>query len=101
MERVARLPRLIARKLELMNTFQEIGQGYAGFQACERRTQAEVNAVPERQVRIRIARDVKSPGVAELRRITVRRTDHCEDQLARWDHLSVYLNLVPRRARHP
>src|SRR5262245_2870974 len=78
-QRLPRLPRLVTRQLKPMNPLQKIAQRDAGLQACQRRTQAGVDAMPKRDVRIGPAADIKSTRVVELLRITVRRANQRQD----------------------
>ena len=91
LKRLTRFPWLVARKFQSFNPLLDIGQCDPGLQACQGRAQARVDAMPKRNVRIGVAGYVKTAGIGELLGITVRGSDHWEDELARRDHLAVQL----------
>ena len=100
-QRLARLPRLVAGKLKIFDPLQEIGKRDPGFQSCQRRTKAGMDAVAERQVRVGIAGDVKAVRIVELPGITVGGAHHRKNKLSSWDHLAMHLDVSRCRARHP
>ena len=100
MESFAGLPRLVTREGERLQSSQEIRESDAGFQAGERRPHAKVNAVPECDVRVGIARNVESVGVPELLGVTVGGADHRQHELACGDDLAMHLDVASRLAEH-
>src|SRR5947209_15458346 len=58
---------------------QELFQGHARFEAGQRRTETEVDALPEREVTRRRARRLEVVRRVELTGVAVRRADHEQD----------------------
>src|SRR5688572_11068844 len=100
-QRLARLPRLVARELEALHAFEQIRQGDPRLQPREWRPKAEVDPVPKCDMRVGIARDVEASGVAEVPGVAVRRADRCELTLAGRNHPAMKLNITPRHSGRP
>src|SRR6185437_14566402 len=84
---ISRLPRLAASRFESLHAFQKISESNLRFEACERRAEAGMDAVAERQVRVGVARHVEAAGVAELAGVAVRGADDREYEFPGRDSL--------------
>src|SRR5690242_10775589 len=78
-----------AYELHLGEALEHGREGDPGFQTCQLRTQAEVDAYPEADVAVGIAPNVEALGVDELFWIAVGRADPRRYPLARFDGLPV------------
>src|SRR5580765_2910922 len=72
---------------------QHLIQRDAAFEARERRAEAEVDAVPEREVLVDLAVDVEAIGILEVALVAVRGADEEHHHAALGDGLAVYLDL--------
>src|SRR5437762_2618964 len=88
---LARLPRIGAGQPKALQAHEEIREGDPALQAGERRAQAEVEAVPERDMRVGLAGDVEAVSVAELLRVAVRGAEHRQYELPGRNQLAVHL----------
>src|ERR1700733_15074147 len=73
---LTRFPGLVAGQLDILEPLQEIGQTDPGLESGERCPDAEMDPVPECDVRIGIARDVEAVRLGKLPWIAVCRADH-------------------------
>src|SRR5689334_16793511 len=78
----ARLVLHRARERDAGKAARHLGQADLDLEPCERGAEAEVDAVPEGEVRVRIARDVEPLGIGELRGIAIRRCHQQHDAIA-------------------
>jgi hypothetical protein len=82
----------LRRELDLGKAGEQGRERDLALEASQRGAQAEVEAVPEREVRVRRAREVEAVGVGEHGGIAVRRTDG--------DHHLVAARKAPSRDLH-
>ena len=69
------------------------------LEAGQRRAQAEVDAVPERQVVVDVALDVEAVGIGEVTLVAVARRGEQHHHVARRDLLPVVLDVFLDPAR--
>ena len=74
--------RLRHRKPQARHSFEEPPQRDLALQAGQRRAQAIVDALTERQVAVLHASEIKAVGVLELRLVAVGRRENAIDQIA-------------------
>ena len=71
-QRPSRLPRLVVRERNVVESAEQVAQRHARFQARECGAETKMDAASECDVRVGIARNIESIRVRELRRITIR-----------------------------
>jgi hypothetical protein len=101
MQRLSRLPRLIAREFQTRQSRQKFRKDNPRFHSRQRGSETGMDTVPEGNMRIRIARDVESVRIAELPGIAICGADHRQHELPRWDDLAVHFRVASRRPHQP
>jgi hypothetical protein len=75
-----RRPRLAVSKAERFHPLEEACEPDAGFQARQRRSEAEMNPVAESEMWIRDACNIEARRLGELLWISIGRSQHDKDQ---------------------
>ena len=94
-------PRFVSQQLEVGNAREKFGERNLCLQSRQRRAEAEVNALPEGDMRVWITRDIEAIGILERLWIAIGGANHCQHNLSGRDFLAVHLHFARWHAKHP
>ena len=101
MQSLARLPRPEAVIGKVFHTVQKDLQSDPGLKASKGSSQAKMQALPEGEVRVWVARDIEAARVGKLLRIMVRGAHHGEKELAGGNALTMKFDIPNGLSVHP
>src|SRR5215218_8012780 len=90
----------IARQTEIAEAAQKRAEGDLALHPGQRRADAEVRAVPEAEMGVGMAPNLKPLRIGKLRRVAIGRGEHAHDLLARLDRLAANVEIGCRGPRH-